>query len=216
MTRGPRRVADEPEAGALSVRSRSRALRLAGRLGRGGGRVSSPSSRPDLRLVMTTRSMAIRIQTAAVTTVIFVKVSPALVPKALEPPTPPNAPASPPPLPRWIRIRQIRKREVRTIRVLKTAVKTPKRVVLQKRSVGEEVHDGLASDPTTLDPTRGQAGVSTDSMAQVHMSVRACPSSNVLSRLDDGQEIAGLEAGPADQGPVDIGTGQKLRRRCPA
>ena len=37
----------------------------------------------------------------AVTTVILVNVSPALVPNALEPPTPPKAPASPPPLPRW-------------------------------------------------------------------------------------------------------------------
>jgi len=52
------------------------------------------------RLVMTTRSMAMSIQIAAVTTVIRVKVSPALVPNALEPPTPPKAPASPPPLPR--------------------------------------------------------------------------------------------------------------------
>jgi hypothetical protein len=75
------------------------------------------------RLVMTTSSMAMSIQTAAVTTVIRVKVSPALVPKALEPPTPPKAPASPPPLPRWIRIRQIRKIEARMINVLKIVVK---------------------------------------------------------------------------------------------
>src|SRR5271166_4947181 len=52
------------------------------------------------RAVMTTSSMAMSIQIDAVTTVIRVKVSPALVPNALEPPTPPKAPASPPPLPR--------------------------------------------------------------------------------------------------------------------
>ncbi len=52
------------------------------------------------RLVMTTRSMAMSIQIDAVTIVIRVKVSPAFVPNALEPPTPPKAPASPPPLPR--------------------------------------------------------------------------------------------------------------------
>ena len=50
------------------------------------------------------------IQTEAATIVTRVKTSPALVPKALEPPTPPKAPASPPPLPRWIRTRQIRKK----------------------------------------------------------------------------------------------------------
>src|SRR5271157_1408383 len=52
------------------------------------------------RAVMTTSSMAMSIQIDAVITVIRVKVSPALVPNALEPPTPPKAPASPPPLPR--------------------------------------------------------------------------------------------------------------------
>jgi hypothetical protein len=86
---------------------------------------SVPQAEAVRRLVITTRSMAIKIQTEAVTTVIFVKVSPALVPNALDPPTPPNAPASPPPFPRWIRIKQIRKSEVRMINVLKMAVKTP-------------------------------------------------------------------------------------------
>ena len=52
------------------------------------------------------------IQTTAMIIVTRVKTSPALVPKALEPPTPPKAPARPPPLPRWIRTRQIRNSEV--------------------------------------------------------------------------------------------------------
>ena len=56
--------------------------------------------------------------------------SPALVPKALEPPTPPKAPARPPPLPRWIRMRQIRKSETRTISTLKMSVKTSTGIVL--------------------------------------------------------------------------------------
>ena len=60
----------------------------------------APKIWADFRLVRTTRSMPMSIQIAAVTTVTLVNVSPALVPKALEPPTPPNAPASPPPLPR--------------------------------------------------------------------------------------------------------------------
>ena len=60
-----------------------------------------------------------KIQTSATTIVTRVNTSPALVPKALEPPTPPKAPARPPPLPRWIRIRQIRNSEMRTISVLR-------------------------------------------------------------------------------------------------
>ena len=87
---------------------------------------SEPQPEAVRRLVRTTRSMAMRIQIEAVTTVILVNMSPALVPNALEPPTPPKAPASPPPLPRWIRIRQIRKSEVRTISVLKMAVRCPR------------------------------------------------------------------------------------------
>ena len=92
--------------------------------------VSAAQAEAFRRAVRTTRSMAMRIQTDAVITVIRVKMSPALVPKALEPPTPPKAPASPPPLPRWIRIRQIRKSETRMISVLKMAVRTPTGVVL--------------------------------------------------------------------------------------
>jgi hypothetical protein len=86
--------------------------------------VSGPHPDAVRRLVMTTSSMAMRIQTDAVITVTLVNVSPALVPNALDPPTPPNAPAKPPPLPRWIRIKQIRKRETRMISVLNIAVKT--------------------------------------------------------------------------------------------
>ena len=63
--------------------------------------------------------MAVRIQPAATLIVILVKTSPALVPKALEPPTPPKAPARPPPLPRWIRMMQIRNSEPRTIRTFR-------------------------------------------------------------------------------------------------
>jgi hypothetical protein len=89
--------------------------------------VSAPHPEAVLRLVMTTRIIAIKIQIAAVTMVILVNVSPALVPNALEPPAPPKAPASPPPLPRWIKIRQTRNRERRMIKVLKIAVNTPTR-----------------------------------------------------------------------------------------
>ena len=52
------------------------------------------------------------IQTPAEIMVTRVNTSPALVPKALEPPAPPKAPARPPPFPRWIRTRQMRKTEV--------------------------------------------------------------------------------------------------------
>src|SRR5215831_5814828 len=74
---------------------------------------------PARRLVSTTRSIAVRIQPIATPMVIRVKTSPALVPKALEPPTPPKAPARPPPLPRWIRITQIKNSDPRTIRTFK-------------------------------------------------------------------------------------------------
>ena len=92
--------------------------------------VSAPQAEACRRLVMITKSMSKRIQTAAVITVMRVNVSPALVPKALEPPTPPKAPASPPPLPRWIKTRQMRNSEIRMLSVLRIAVKTPKRVAL--------------------------------------------------------------------------------------
>ena len=64
-----------------------------------------------------TRSMFSAIQIAAVIMVTRVKTSPALVPKALEPPAPPKAPARPPPLPRWIRTRQMRNKEVMVTRM---------------------------------------------------------------------------------------------------
>jgi hypothetical protein len=91
---------------------------------------SAPNPEVVRRLVVTTSSMAMSIQTVAVITVILVNVSPALVPNALDPPTPPKAPARPPPLPRWIKIRQIKKMEAMMISVLKIAVSTPTRVVL--------------------------------------------------------------------------------------
>ena len=51
-------------------------------------------------LSSTTRSMARTDPDRPATTMVtLVKTSPALVPKALDPPTPPKAPASPPPLP---------------------------------------------------------------------------------------------------------------------
>jgi hypothetical protein len=118
--------AEEPEGGAESVAVDFDLVRdEPGSLDAEVAESAAPKTWAGFRLVRTTRSMAMRIQTAAVTTVILVNVSPAFVPKALEPPTPPKAPASPPPLPRWISIRQIRKMEARTIRVLNTAVKTP-------------------------------------------------------------------------------------------
>jgi hypothetical protein len=92
---------------------------------------SGPQPDVGLRLVRTTSSMAISIQTDAVITVTRVKVSPALVPNALDPPTPPKAPASPPPLPRWINIKKIKNSEVRMIRVLKIVVSTPTSLVLR-------------------------------------------------------------------------------------
>jgi len=61
-----------------------------------------------LRPSMLIARMHSRIQQVATITVILVKTSPALVPKALWPPMPPKAPARPPPLPRWISTSAIR------------------------------------------------------------------------------------------------------------
>ena len=54
-------------------------------------------------------------QILAAMTVITVKVSPDLLPKALWPPGPPRVPASPPPRPRWTSTSMIRKSERKPI-----------------------------------------------------------------------------------------------------
>jgi hypothetical protein len=54
-----------------------------------------------------------QIQSRTETAVIRVKMSPALTPKALEPPEPPKAPVRPPPLPRWSKMIKMMKTERR-------------------------------------------------------------------------------------------------------
>ena len=115
---------DELDAGAVAGRRRGRRLLPCATTGSAPWRSSS-----ERRLPRPRRSAGWSehdqdhgsgaIQTDAVIIVTRVKMSPALVPKALEPPMPPKAPASPPPLPRWIRTRQIRKSEIRTSSELK-------------------------------------------------------------------------------------------------
>src|SRR4051794_2985997 len=99
-----------------------------------------------------------RIQTRAVIIVTRVKISPALVPKALEPPIPPKAPARPPPLPRWMSTRQIKKSEVRIInefrmplRICTAGVLCPCERVVQTSE--KRVSRGFPSDSEGVDPT---------------------------------------------------------------
>ena len=65
---------------------------------------------PSLRIL--TEAAQRMIQKAATKIVIRVNRSPALVPKALWPPSPPNAPAKPPPRPRWISTSRIKNTDV--------------------------------------------------------------------------------------------------------
>src|SRR5262249_3350328 len=90
------------------------------------------------RFMRTTSSIAVTIQPTATKMVMRVKTSPALVPKALEPPTPPNAPARPPPLPRWIRITQTRNSDPSTIRTF--------RMPMRKSTVSPFVGGGSGPD----------------------------------------------------------------------
>src|SRR5689334_5582499 len=113
-----------------------------------------------------------------------VNTSPALVPKALEPPTPPKAPARPPPLPRWISTRQIRNSEVRTSRIFRIRVRIATVFILAVRRVTGWGMEG---------PRSGWAAAG-----------------DRAGRRQDAQELGRLEAGPADQGAIDVGAGQQV------
>jgi hypothetical protein len=80
-------------------------------------RTSATSSRPLsglglLGLSTRTAEAHKKIQMAATTMVMRVKMSPALVPSALWPPGPPKAPTKPPPRPRWTKTSMTRNTEV--------------------------------------------------------------------------------------------------------
>ena len=100
----------------------------------------------------------------------LVKTSPALVPKALEPPMPPKAPASPPPLPRWIRMMTIK----------------------TERQDDDHDVEKAEEDSPRLSALRNES------------SSRRLARGHVLPRPKNRQEVGRLEAGAADQGPVDI------------
>src|SRR6202161_2711811 len=121
-----------------------------------------------------TRIIAWAIQIAAVLIVTRVETSPALVPKALEPPVPPKAPASPPPLPRWIRTRQIRKIEVSTTRTLSKLVKRCTAEVLAFSRV-----------EVSFRPCLGRSSLAAGG--------------DFAGSLDDPEEIARLQTRSADQ-----------------
>src|SRR4051812_2545437 len=120
--------------------------------------------------------------------VTLVKTSPAFVPKALEPPMPPKAPASPPPLPRWIKMRQIRNREV----IAKRTLRIPARIATSECPFEGPWRCRISGHSATAKACGCRSG-----------SARA---GDELRRLDNRQEVAGLETGAADQGAVDIGT----------
>src|SRR3954452_23532777 len=138
--------------------------------------------------------MLMRIQMSAVIIVTRVKTSPALVPKALEPPAAPKAPARPPPLPRWIRTRQIMKSEVR----ISSEVRMPLRIctagVLCPCGPVDERGEDPMDRALLMEHARASGG----------RSVLA-PGGHLSGRLDDGEEVARLEAGATDQGAVDVG-----------
>src|SRR3954466_4753242 len=122
--------------------------------------------------------MMSRIQMPATTMVIRVKVSPALEPNGLEPPTPPNAPARPPPLPRWISTRPIRNRLVRMTKRFRMPASMrflPPRIRGRRETVSIGIRP-LSEKVTSL-PGR---------------------------RPDDGQERVGLQYVPTDQGAVHV------------
>src|SRR5947209_16027138 len=137
-----------------------------------------------------------RTQTAATMTVTRVNVSPAREPKALEPPTPPNAPANPPPWPRWIRTSRMRK----THRMRTKKLRTP----------GNQVQKSAISTVEFLScPNRGKPKPweavrleETGIIGERGGGVKATFVSRSLAGhadpgADDGQELVGVEAGPA-------------------
>ena len=150
-----------------------------------------------------------RIQTSAVIIVTRVKMSPALVPKALEPPMPPKAPASPPPLPRWIRTRQIRNSEVRTSSEFRMPVRMRHgRMSLSIEESNSSCHDrfGHVAACRPRRPGRSASVRRADSCRRQALpwAVTSC------AALMMAEEVARLEAGAADQGAVDVGAGEQL------
>src|SRR5437762_416668 len=85
--------------------------------------------------------------------VMRVNLSPARLPKALEPPAPPNAPARPPPLPRWISTSRIRKMPRTRINVFRTGGGHAAAILNRKRSgrfLAEHFADSAAEEGVGL------------------------------------------------------------------
>lgn len=128
------------------------------------------------------------IQTIAAYAVTFVKTSPALAPKALEPPMPPRAPANPPPRPRCTKISKI----------MKIAISASNRPINDCPIAANIGRITLSAPSNTL--------FHSIKLLQPELGGRS-------SRAGRGnrQEIAGLQASPADQRAVDVRLTEQLR-----